>query len=534
MTKKILFLVLFAAFAAMFDGCKSRVGATHSEVAWRAEKAPGPILSPDATYLFPNSDFESGDWKNWTVVSGTAWINAPTGCAGAPNNDVAFGIPDLAGGYRTACSDHGGSASVGVLKSQTFTISRKYINFISAGWDGKVRVLGRNRIELIRASDNSVLLTTQAPQRGTWGINWWDVSPYRGRSAYIKITDANSDDADGWIGAGHFYAADSNWEDFAVRTPGLLHDEKGVAARGPDGRYWMFYSGETFNNTKRTTLQRMGLAFSADLSHWSKLGTPIIPFGNKGAFDEFQTADPDVILVDGTLWMFYAGNDRFGPINHPQIDHGKVGLAWCKENTDCSSPANWTKYQNSATWNALLAPPPGNNFWGMSVLHEDGRWKMWVDQYYDPTGEQVDYYYTDDANPATTHWTRYPGDPVWSIREGCGGGITSGEIGQPSVFKDSNKYYMAYHRNCGTGRINTSLAVSPDGIHWTAYGEKPLLIGDIDGWDAAQIHMPYATLINGECYILYSGAKVFTNDLNRWRIGLARIANFSAQKSATQ
>lgn len=529
MIKKISPFVLLVAFVTMFSAHKSPFAQTRSKTDWHIEKtASNPILSPDDQYLFPNSDFELGDWTSWTAVSGTAWINKPTGCAGAPNNDNAFGIPDLAGGYRTACSDNGGDAAVGVLKSQDFTISRKYISFISAGWDGRDGTSRRNRIELIRASDDSVLLTAYAPLRDTWGINWWDVSPYQGLSVYIRITDSNSDATYGWIGVGHFYTSDSNWEDFSVRTPALLHDANGIAIRR-DGRYWMFYSGETFNNTKRTVIQRMGLAFSTDLLHWSKLGKPIIPFGAAGAFDEYQTADPDVISVDGTLWMFYAGNDRWSPIDQPQPDRGEVGLAWCKETTDCSSPSNWTKYKNPATRNALLSPPPGDNFWGMSVLHEDGRWKMWVDQYYKGIGEQIDYYYTDSPNPNTTSWVRHEGNPVWSIREGCGGkGV---EIGQPSVFKYGKKYYMAYHEYCGAGKINTALASSTDGIHWTASDRKLALIVESGKWDAAQIHMPFATIIDGDCYIMYSGAKVLTNDLNMWKIGSARIANFTEHES---
>jgi predicted GH43/DUF377 family glycosyl hydrolase len=531
MARKIFRFVFFALLAILFGADRFTSTGISAQSDWRVEKSPAnPILSPDNQGLFSNSDFEMGDWTNWRVLSGTAWINRPAGCVGAPNSDVVFGIPDLAGGYRTACSDNGGDSAIGVLTSQIFTIRRQYISFISAGWDGADGTGRSNKIELVRARDDSVLLRASAPSRGTWGIEWWDVSPYQNLPVYIRITDANSNNTHGWIGAGHFYSSDSNWEDFAIRTPGLVHDANGIALRQRDGRYWMFYSGETFNNTKRTTLQRMGLAFSADLLHWLKLGKPIISFGAAGAFDEFQTADPDVISVNGTLWMFYAGNDRSSPINNPQLDRGKVGLAWCKESTDCTSPANWTKYKNPATGNALLSPPPGDNFWGMSVLHEDGRWKMWVDRYYQGTGEQIDYLYTDDPHPNTTNWVRHAGNPVWSIRAGCGGGRSSGEIGQPSVFKYGQKYYMVYHRNCGRGGINTGLATSPDGIHWTASEEKLLLTGDPGKWDAAQIHMPFATVINGECYILYSGAKVYTNDLNMWSIGSARIVNFAAHE----
>ena len=530
MTKQAAVIVILAVSAAMSGACRPRAAGTGRAEGWRVEKASAnPILAPDAAPLFANSDFESGDWTGWTVVSGTAWINRPEGCDGAPNNDVAFRIPDLRGGYRTACSDNGGDAAVGVLKSRPFVVGRKYITFISAGWDGGAGAAGRNRIELVRVDDDAVLCSTGAPQRGTWGITRWDVARFQGFQACLRLTDANDGDARGWIGAGQFYASDSDWEDFAVRTPGLLHDGNGVALRGRDGRYWMFYSGESFDNTKRTTLQRMGLASSADLLHWTKAGEPIIPFGGSGAFDERQTADPDVVLADGILWMFYAGNDRSGPINDPQIDRGRIGLAWCPESADWTSASSWKKYENAATGNALLSPPPGDNFWGMSVLRENGRWEMWVDHYYRGTGEQIDYYYMDAARPDGADWLACPGNPVWSIPEGCGGGQTSGEIGQPSVFKHGGNYYMVYHRNCGTGRINTSLASSPDGIHWTALGDEPLLAGDDGRWDAAQIHMPFAAIIDGACVIFYSGARAYTNDLNRWSIGSARIINFSGR-----
>ena len=531
--KRIFPFTLFAILVVPFHADKFSVAQTRSNTEWHVEKTPSnPIFRQDDEHLFPNSDFEMGDWTGWKVVSGTAWINTPSGCAGAPNDNFFFGIPDLAGGYRTACSDHGGDAAVGVLKSQTFTVHRKYISFISAGWDGIDGTSRQNRIELIRASDDSVLLTAFAPLRDTWGINWWDVSPYRGLSVYIRVTDANSNGTHGWIGVGHFYAADSNWEDFSVRTPGLLHDANGIAIRR-DGRYWMFYSGETFSNAKRNVLQRMGLAFSSDLLHWSKLGIPIIPLGEPGAFDEFGTSDPDVISVNGTLWMFYVGN---GSSSYVEPEGGKVGLAWCKEDTDCSSPANWTKYKNPATRNALLSPPPGQNYWGMSVLHEDGSWKLWVDQSYKGNREQTHYYYADSPNPGTTNWKSDVKNPVWSIREACGvrdpALENSHEIGQPSVFKYGTKYYMAYHKFCDLEHIYTALASSPDGVHWTDSGL--LLTGDIGKWDAAQVHFPFATVIDGDCFILYGGAKILTGDMNSWSIGSARIVNFAAHESRKQ
>jgi hypothetical protein len=491
--------------------------AAQSPNAWRVEKSPAnPILTPDSEPVFPNSDFEAGDWSHWRVVSGAAWVIRGAGCPEAPNSDVAFGVPSRSGGYRTVCSE---AAGRGVLASEPFALRRRFLRFLLAGVEGAP---GVNRVELVDAASEVALLTAYAPQRATWGITTWDVSALQGRRVYLRLVDGSA----AWLGVGHFYASDSAWEDFAIRTPGLLHDEAGRAVRAADGRYWLFYSGETYDNTKRTTLQRMGLAFSPDLSKWTRLGHPIIPFGPPGAFDERQTADPDVVLSGGVLWMFYAGNNRRGPIHLPEPDRGKVGLAWCAANADCTRPANWIRYRNAATADALLAPPVGDNYWGMSVLRHGGRWMMWVDHYYQGTGEQIDLFYGEGERPDTARWKAHPRNPVWSIPEGCGAGHREGEIGQPSVFRHGGRFYMVYHRNCGTGRIDTALASSADGVRWTAFGENLALNNEAGKWDAAQIHMPFATLVDGKCYVFYSGAAVYTNDLNRWSIGVARIANF--------
>lgn len=530
MTKITLFPGWLALFALFAFHAAIAAGADSQRPAWQAEKNEGnPIFTTGTACLFPNSDFQSGDWGHWNVVSGDAWVIRPDGCVAAPNNDGVFGVPSLVGGYGAACSDNSPSA-VGVVASASFTITRKYITFFTTGWDGHEPGTAppRNKVELIRAQDDAVLFTAAAPFRNTWGIERWDVSLHQGASVYLKITDANPEPVDGWLGVCQCYGADSDWEDFAVRTPGLLHDALGAVIQRPQGSYWMFYSGESFSNAKRTTLQHLGGASSTDLVHWQKAGKPLIPFGGPGSFDEYQTADPDAVLSGGMVWMFYGGNNRSTPINQPQIDCGKIGLAWCKEDACYADPGAWTKFENPATGNALLTPPMGDNLWGMSVLYDGGRWMMWADHYYEGVGEQIDYYFTDAPTPNTTHWQAGADNPVWSIPDGCGCGQTTGEIGQPSVFKHGENYYMAYHRSCGMGRVNTSIASSPDGIHWKACSEAPLLVGGDGQWDMAQIHMPYAGLLKGECLVFYSGAKVLTCDLNRWGIGTACITNFSS------
>ena len=86
--KRIFPFMLFAILVAPFHAQKFPVPETRSKPEWHFEKtSSNPIFRQDDEYLFPSSDFEMGDWTGWKVVSGTAWINTPSGCAGAPNNN---------------------------------------------------------------------------------------------------------------------------------------------------------------------------------------------------------------------------------------------------------------------------------------------------------------------------------------------------------------------------------------------------------------------------------------------------------------
>ena len=55
---------------------------------------------------------------------------------------------------------------------------------------------------------------------------------------------------------------------------------------------------------------RIALARSRDGRNWTRQGSPVIPLGPRGSFDERAVADPYVIRSGGNFYMFYLGEDR--------------------------------------------------------------------------------------------------------------------------------------------------------------------------------------------------------------------------------
>jgi len=55
---------------------------------------------------------------------------------------------------------------------------------------------------------------------------------------------------------------------------------------------------------------RIGLARSPDGKQWSKRTAPVLGTGPRGSWDELGVADPDVLRIGDTLYMYYLGQDR--------------------------------------------------------------------------------------------------------------------------------------------------------------------------------------------------------------------------------
>lgn len=79
--------------------------------------------------------------------------------------------------------------------------------------------------------------------------------------------------------------------------------------------FYMFYLGQD-----RAQRQRLGLALSDDGVKWWKLrANPILELGGRGEFDENGLGEPAVWSSHGYYWMLYTGRDR--------VENRRMGMA---------------------------------------------------------------------------------------------------------------------------------------------------------------------------------------------------------------
>jgi predicted GH43/DUF377 family glycosyl hydrolase len=72
-----------------------------------------------------------------------------------------------------------------------------------------------------------------------------------------------------------------------------------------NGTLYLFYLGED-----RARRQRLGIAKSSDGVNWTKLRGPVLELGGAGDFDENGLGEPAVFAADGQWVMLYTGRDR--------------------------------------------------------------------------------------------------------------------------------------------------------------------------------------------------------------------------------
>ena len=122
-------------------------------------------------------DFESETYANWTLT-GDAFGDAPA--TGALDGQMAvsgFRGKGLVNTFRN------GDASVGTATSRKFTIARSNIAFLIGGGSHK----GEVGIELL--IEGTSVLSSTGPESEELEWASWDVSPFSGKQAQLRIFD---------------------------------------------------------------------------------------------------------------------------------------------------------------------------------------------------------------------------------------------------------------------------------------------------------------------------------------------------------
>jgi sucrose-6-phosphate hydrolase SacC (GH32 family) len=131
------------------------------------------------------ADFEGTDYGDWKAT-GKAFGKGPaTGTL--PNQMPVTGFK----GKRLVNSYHGGDGTTGTLTSPSFKVSRKHITFLIGG-GGHVVTTCMNLVV-----EGKVVRTSTGPTEGSEQLEeqTWDVSPWMGKMATLKIVD---EEKGGW------------------------------------------------------------------------------------------------------------------------------------------------------------------------------------------------------------------------------------------------------------------------------------------------------------------------------------------------
>ena len=286
---------------------------------------------------------------------------------------------------------------------------------------------------------------------------------------------------------------------------------------------------------------------------WTRVGSePVVPAGPVGSWDHYGVIAGSVLYVDGTYHLFYTGNDGtswgLGHATSPD------GIRWTK---DPKNPAFWNAqssvvlYENGlfkmwyvnvsgpayaidyatsvdgTAWDQSLANPVltvSPSGWDSSlittgaILHDASGYRLW----YTGTADHATFAGGLATSPDGVHWTKYAGNPVLS--PGSLGAWTAGFVTPCDVFSNGTSLALWYVGG-PAGAWQVGVAVSPDGINWTA-GDQPVLSADATSWDSNQISRVSVLRVQDTLWMWYTGMGGGTQ-----QVGLAEAPYPSASSS---
>lgn len=98
-----------------------------------------------------------------------------------------------------------------------------------------------------------------------------------------------------------------------------------------DGLYYLFYNAKTTGGPGRW-IEQTGLATSTDLKSWKRHScNPLVTVGERGSFDDRFASDPCVLHHKGLWWMFYFGNSSDGHARE-SVAYSRDLTHWTKSN----------------------------------------------------------------------------------------------------------------------------------------------------------------------------------------------------------
>ena len=228
-----------------------------------------------------------------------------------------------------------------------------------------------------------------------------------------------------------------------------------------------------------------------------KLQRPVLTgSGLDGAFDSRAVDVPFVFFHNGRWHMTYVGFDGTGyqtalAVSDDLVHWEPQGVVLPR-----GSARGWDSVGMACTW--ILRD---DDLYGPQTLKKiDGKYWMFYHAYprpgYEAGGAEIGLAWTEDE--ALRDW-HFHGPPVFSWRDG--NAWDRGGLYKSCVIERDGTFYMFYNaKNVDLEddgpvgwREQTGLATSTDMIHWTRFGEAPVLPVTPGAWDSVFASDPWVT-----------------------------------------
>jgi len=394
-------------------------------------------------------DFETGDLRNWTIISGNL-KKQPTM---ASRQGIRF---NQQGQYFIGTTETGGTKIIdfddslmGEIQSKPFTIKKNFISLLVGGGNN----LNNLYVALVRKTDGYVITKETGLDSEEMTKKYWDVSDYIGEVCFIKIVDNAKG---GW---GHINVDDIRIAE--TMPPSIRFTQLVVAGEftriynpsiGEDKQWYI--NDHCFITAQDGTWHLFGITHEDparpldedNFAHATSQNLTVFPWQKQpfalsvveDPWKERHLWAPHIVYNQGTYYMFYCAGD-VDPTKY------KIHLA---TSTDLWK---WERHpENPVVADGYHARDP-------FVLKMDDKWVMYYTATSEPSGGNhvVAYRISNDL----IHW----GDRHIAYTDpsvGKGGGPTE----SPFVIRRNGYYYLFIGPR--EGYVGTDVFRSTDPFHW--------------------------------------------------------------------
>jgi len=371
-------------------------------------------------------DFESGDLRNWTVLSGDLHTQpvrqTRRGIEVGQQGDYFIGTTETGG---TLPGDYDDTLQ-GALESKSFRPQKNFITFLIGGGNDKFNLY----LALVDAETGSILRRTTGKDGEAMERKWWEVAEFEDRYCRLEIVDHSSGE---W---GHINVDDIRETDdidqteseplvvagkfFRIYDPSVGEEERWYIndhcfVPAENGEWHLF--GITHEEPASAINEDdLAHAISRELTAFPWTKQPFALSTIEDSWEEIHLWAPHAVRHNGTYYMFYCAGDA-DPTRY------KIHLA---TSTDLRT---WTRHpENPVVVDGYRARDP-------MVLRVGDQWVMYYTANSEPSGGNhiVACRTSDDL----IHWGER-GTVFTDPTVGKGGGPTE----SPFVLRRGRFYYL--------------------------------------------------------------------------------------------